>query len=144
MTTQRQALEAALSALESERIMAKDGQSNYTVEVTPKRILDAIEKVKVALAEPEQEPVAYMAHINGITYFASNRKGICLAALGADDDGLIVPLFASPQPREWQELGEDEALEAFNRSGTIVDTSPIEQYVICQFISAALRAKNGG
>lgn len=59
MTTQRQALEAALSALESERIMAKDGQSNYTVEVTPKRILDAIVKVKEALVEPKPitEPV---------------------------------------------------------------------------------------
>jgi hypothetical protein len=101
--TQNQALEAALSALESERIMAADAQGNYTVEVTPNRILDAIAKVKAALAEPEQS-----------------------------------------QPREWQELSEDEALEAFNRSGTIVDTSPIEQYVICQFISAALRAKNGG
>jgi hypothetical protein len=145
MTTQKQALEAALSALESERIMAKDDQGDYTVEVTPKRIIDAIEKVKAALAEPGQEPVAYRAHINGITYFASNRKGICLAALGADDDGLIESLYTSPQPtqpREWQELSEDEVLDI------VLALKPglasMFASTACKAISAALRAKNGG
>lgn len=59
MSNKREALEAALNALESERIMAADDQGNYTVEVTSKRILDAIEKVKAALAEPEQSHCKY-------------------------------------------------------------------------------------
>lgn len=58
MSNKREALEAALSTLESERIMAADAQGKYTVEVTPKRIIAAIEKIKAALAEPEQEPVS--------------------------------------------------------------------------------------
>lgn len=59
MSNKREALEAALSALESERIMAADSAGNYTIEITPKRITEAIAKVKAALTEPEQEPVAW-------------------------------------------------------------------------------------
>jgi len=75
MTTQRQALEAALSALESERSMAADDQGNYTVEVTPKRILAAIEKVKAAA---DIKPKYYSAETvseGGWADFVSPSKG---------------------------------------------------------------------
>lgn len=100
MTTQKQALEAALSALESERIMAKDVQGNYTVEVTPKRIIDAIEKVKAALAEPEQEPVAHIYPSTLKKFQVSEAVGECYSVAVGCPDEVSVPVYTSPQPRE--------------------------------------------
>lgn len=109
-------------------------------------------EIEAALAEPEQEPAhIYAAAVKHTAYFfwrEENCDNFIRQFTASTPVMKVRHLVAdgkpSPQPREWQELREDEALEAFNRSGTIVDTSPIEQYVICQFISAALRAKNGG
>lgn len=101
MTTQRQALEAALSVLESERIMAADAQGNYTVEVTPKRIIDAIEKVKAALAEPEQEPAGYAVFAWGRlenTYRTRSGADLFRAACPENAYASVAPLYTSPQP----------------------------------------------
>lgn len=141
MTTQKQALEAALSALESERIMAKDGQGNYNKEVTPKRILDAVEKVKAALAEPAQEPVAKQ--------YKHSKTGEWCNFIDEKhykdtlESGLfeIRSLYTSPQPREWQELSEGEISAMYRESGSEF-LHVFEDDV--SIISAALRAKNGG
>jgi hypothetical protein len=148
--TQKQALEAALSALESERIMAQDDQGNYTVEVTPKRILDAIEQVKAALAEPEQEPVASPSILRYHAILEWNRA--------QPDPPIAIPkeywvaeqlkrFYPEPQPREWQELSEDQLAyaiesarcEAFPGGAPKTGLSRITY----KHISAALRAKNG-
>lgn len=60
MSMVKEALKSALCALESERIMGADDQGNYTVEITSKRIQDAIAKIKAALTVVEQEPVAWL------------------------------------------------------------------------------------
>ena len=110
MTTQRQALEAALSALESERIMGADAQGDYTLELTPKRILAAVEQVKAALAEPEQEPDLRGIDAGNVSEWVHLRQHGCISA-----DGLLITVksipkylaqnpSAAPQPQEWQEL----------------------------------------
>ena len=63
MTTQTEALKLALEALNTNRVMAKDSEGNYTREITPKLIVEAIAAIKAALeaqrmAQPEKEPVA--------------------------------------------------------------------------------------
>lgn len=55
MTTIHKALEQALGALEINRVIAKDADGNYTREVTPKIILDALTEGRKALAE--QAPI---------------------------------------------------------------------------------------
>jgi hypothetical protein len=153
MSNKREALEAALSALESERIMAKDGQGNYTIEVTPKRIIDAIEKVKAALAEPEQEPIRWL-----VDEAVWERKPTTDDVQMWKDCGMkimptIRPLYTSPQPREWQELSEVEVKSCEWVLETEEDFEPytgqsrwivkgVKEYA--KLISASLRAKNGG
>jgi hypothetical protein len=124
MSNKREALEAALSALESERIMAADAQGNYTVEVTPKRIQDAIAKVNAALAEPEQEPVDVLAmpdtalgrtwDIDRLIFRLSLTKNEDPSLVGAcwTATAILVriqklgKLYTSP--REWRELSGGE------------------------------------
>lgn len=147
MSNKREALEAALSALESERIMAQDGQGNYTVEATPKRILDAIEKVKGALAEPEQEPVARQfkdLKTGDWCNFIDERHYRNTLESGLFE---IRSLYTSPQPREWQELSEKEIISAisidqsYNWPYKADENTPSR---IAKRIYTALRAKNRG
>lgn len=162
MTTQRQALEAALSALESERIMAQDGQGNYTVEATPKRILEAIEKVRAALAEPEQEPVA------PIPGLAADPSNFVRWAVKSGYDMTSHPLhflflnektdaaragwkaaieqysLTSPQHRDWQELSEAEFAQLRQKCVSLEDLCSWSFYQGAMLAEGALRAKNGG
>ena len=165
MTTQKQALEAALSALESERIMAADAQGNYTVEVTPKRILDAIEKVKAALAEPEREHFSYSStqatncagcgkHKHTPLRIDAMGGYVCLTCIDQKLGSILGEFgYPEPQPREWQELSEEEALIIFSKQtyafgvkGYVVLKDESREKALNQYreISAALRAKNGG
>ena len=96
MSNKREALETALSALESERIMGADAQGNYTVEVTPKRILDAIAKVKAALAEPEQEPAAHIYPSTLKKFQASEAVGKCYSVAVGCPGEVSVPVYTSP------------------------------------------------
>lgn len=57
MTTHKEALTLALEALNTNRVMAKDSEGNYTREITPKLIVEAITAIKKTLAQPEQPKV---------------------------------------------------------------------------------------
>jgi hypothetical protein len=57
MTTHKEALTLALEALNTNRVMTKDSEGNYTREITPKLIVKAITAIKEALAQPEQPKV---------------------------------------------------------------------------------------
>jgi predicted RNase H-like nuclease len=49
------AMQKALEALERERAMAQDASGNYTIEVTPKHITEAMAELNAAIAA-SQEP----------------------------------------------------------------------------------------
>lgn len=120
-------IEAALAEPEQEPVLAGRGSEMF------KKLVGAAEKMARVVNESSRwgcvGPDAYDIALDEFQHLASH---VCTG------------IYSPPQPREWQELSEDEAMEAFERSGTVVDTSPIEIYVICKFILAELRAKNGG
>lgn len=89
------------------------------------------DKINESLAEPEQEPVAWIGA--GGTIWTT-KKG----ALKHDKNAK--PLYISPQPREWQELSEEEKTALFkNGSYPVMREDWNEEY---KAISVALRAKN--
>ena len=57
MSKQIDALKLALEALNTNRVMAKDSDGNYTREITPKLIVGAITAIKEALAQQSNEQV---------------------------------------------------------------------------------------
>ncbi len=57
----KSAMQKALDALEREQVIAQDNNGDYTINVTPKHITEAIVELRAALAELEAvEPVAYI------------------------------------------------------------------------------------
>jgi len=96
---------------------------------------DLLDKINNALAEPVQEPVAWLVGAKQWVYFDKTR-----AEYEAKFSGeLAQPLYTSPQPREWQELSEDEISAMYRESGSEF-LNVFEDDV--SIISAALRAKN--
>ena len=54
------AMKKALDALEREQVMAQDNNGDYTINITPKHITEAIGDLREALSQAvEQEPVGY-------------------------------------------------------------------------------------
>jgi hypothetical protein len=84
-------------------------------------------QIETALAEPEQEP----------SYYATQHGGLIISAKDMEALGLnkrnYVPLYPSPQPREWQELSESDVYKTHRGCS-------LEIY---KAISAALRSVNG-
>ena len=73
-----------------------------------------IRNLKSQLAQPEQEPVAYAAMINGeiawdADYPFSNEPFSCF------DDEQSVPLYTAPPKREWVGLTRNERMDIINR-----------------------------
>ena len=65
---EREKLEKVLKALGTNRVMAQDAGGNYTVEVTPKLITDAMADINESLSQPEQESVAtYTCGVCGVS-----------------------------------------------------------------------------
>jgi hypothetical protein len=96
-----EALKLALKALEAAEI---DGNCEYGVT----------EIIREALAQPEQEPVAY----------CYVQKGTSVDILTFDDapddavDGTIFPLYTTPPKREWVGLTENEIEAIEEKSAT--------------------------
>ena len=87
----------------------------------------AIEALRQALAQPEQEPVAWMDKDSGVVGRLHQWKN-------------AIPLYTAPPKREWQNLTDDEIKEIVGPWG---DT-PIKGYTRKLFdqIEAKLKEKN--
>lgn len=72
--------------------------------------LEAIEALRAALAQPEQEPVAWV-YPDGLEAL-KNRK--CWTAYGTHQNGMMRPLYTAPPQREWQGLTDEEILIIYN------------------------------
>ena len=90
MTTQTQALKLALEALEAAELdMVDDGSGNMVF-----RKEQAIAAIKEALAQPEQEPVAWM-----------DKDGDVLSASVVSGKGLRnIPLYTTPPQRTTEKI----------------------------------------
>ena len=89
--THTEALTMALEALENAKY------SDYG----NKELNKAITAIKEALAQPEQEPVAWMNDSTPSGIFARHREG-------AKNFGCTIPLYTAPPQRTWVGLTDDE------------------------------------
>ena len=84
----------------------------------------AVRTLRQALAQPEQEPVAWV--YNGILHefdpseFATSE---------------VKPLYSAPPKREWVDLDEEEQKECWDEGGS--------QWAIYQNIASKLKERNG-
>ena len=69
---------------------------------------DVLGHYREALAQPEQEPVAWMVTYGGLTHIAYTQPNMVV-------DTHYQPLYAAPPRREWVGL-TDEEIEAFDTS----------------------------
>ena len=118
----KEALKMALEALEE----PKEHFAKH-------RRLEAITAIKEALAQPEQEPVAWM-----------DKDGDVLSASIVDGKGLRnIPLYTTPPQRTWVGLTDEE------RNNCLVDADPCECLAdpeaeeLMRCIEAKLKQKNG-
>jgi hypothetical protein len=64
------AVKKALDALEREQVMAQDNNGDYTINVTPKHITEAIAELRAALSRAaEPSPVAMRYDFDGFGWF---------------------------------------------------------------------------
>jgi hypothetical protein len=130
--TQTEALKQALEALELE-----DMACRYEKDPTPEHIAKAITAIKEALAQPQQEPVAYRQWVpetpklKGHWMLANpDIKDRCLP------QGKWEPLYTTPPQRTWQGLTDEDVMAiAFN-----FDLSSLS--LVAKAIEAKLKEKN--
>ena len=117
MSDLRKAAEMALDALHN-----IDQSNNY----------DAIEALRQALAQPEQEPLVWM---NKYGHVSSEQT-----------EEYNAPLYTAPPKREWQGLTDEERVLFFTKSKNKFwdwdDGVDIEAFI--RAIEAKLKEKNGG
>jgi hypothetical protein len=118
------ALKQALDALEEINKLSV-GENSISL---PAEIDTAMDAIKAVLAQPEQEPVAWM-----------DEYGDVLSASVVDGNGLRnIPLYTAPPKREWVGLTDEEITEIRLKSFDSVATN----HAVYQAIEAKLREKN--
>ena len=142
MTTLREAAQQALEALEDHATQYPHMQKGYTV--------DAITALRAALAQQEQEPVAWQVHPFD---YGIGHKGVYAMTQRLDQvkawerkGWTVQPLYTHPPRREWQGLTEEE-IWACNQAQTdeefchiCVDHQNVPDFA--RAIEAKLKEKN--
>jgi len=128
MTTLRTAAQQALEALK-----LAIGALSDEDEAESTAVRASIKAIKTALAEPEQEPVAWMV-------YTQDGKSVCVTDNPADftDEHRALPLYTHPPRREWRGLSEEEILPLYS----MLPSSHAEMLEFARAIEAALRSKN--
>ena len=89
-------------------------------------------ELKLELAKPEQEPVAWMLP----------EYGDVLSASQADGTGIYnVPLYTAPPRKLWVGLTDDEVDACFEDHGW---SSSAMYYLVANALESKLKEKNGG
>lgn len=114
----REALKLALEHIEG----------NYTVSDE-----DAIAAIKEALAQPEQEPVAFICQ--GNAYMADDVDEYCTAT--------HIPLYTTTPQRTWVELTDEEILRELERVDPYAKRLPTGLKIFAHYLEAKLKEKNG-
>jgi hypothetical protein len=130
----KEALTLALEALEIADNIALVG-----VAYTPKsvdaglgKIRAAITAIKEALAQPVQEPVAWMC--DGEPYAVKQMR---LSINGGGEHPNQVPLYTTPQQRPWVGLTDDEIYDSYNEPH-----SDSEMVAFAREVEVKLKEKN--
>ena len=140
--TKDEALKLALEALERSVATCFDPYAHEQVMGRPEHFVNqAITAIKEALAQPEQEPVAWQ-FMKGSSF--RKRRPDDFDDLASDGLPYWNPLYTTPQQRTWVGL-TDEEIKAFDtwhdhREEEIGWVNPSE---IVAYIEAKLKQKNG-
>ena len=129
--TKDEALTMALMAMENELACGRTNDADD--DAAAGQMYDAITAIKEALAQPEQEPVAW-AYVNSDD--ECEQIEYCTESPLPE----FVPLYASPPKREWVGLTDDEIKAIVGPWGN----TEIKGYTRTLFdqIEAALKEKN--
>ena len=120
--------QAAQQALEALCLDAGDAQ--VTLEA------DAINALRAALEQPEQEPVAWMV-------YTEDGKSVCVTDNPADFvEWRSLPLYTHPPRREWRGLTEEEIVNVLGNVRERLDGNVFVGFA--RIIEAALKEKNTG
>ena len=96
----------------------------------------AITAIKKALAQPKQEPLAWISTGPArMIHWTADKP-----AYGDD----WVPLYTTPPQRTWVELTDDEIWEAYMKAPLTLDCSTDELYALARKVEAKLKEKNNG
>ncbi len=100
-------------------------------------INDWSQSIRGALAQPEQEPVAWMV-VNGEGKIeqTSHYKPECERWLKYDPTRRLVPLYTAPPQREWQGLTDEDKREIID------ETEPEDRGYVMALVEAKLKEKN--
>ena len=130
----RAAAKAALDWLESTKTQSME------------EYLQVIDSLKAALAEPEQEPVAWMW--DQANYQDTDVRGrgwhFGMGLQHPNNESMtrnVKALYTAPPRREWVSLTDEEIWEWFRDNTALTNESGIR---IVRAIEAKLREKNGG
>lgn len=132
-----EAMKQALNALDYYASFATGKERGFTFPIIT-ALRQAIEQAE------KQEPVAYVAVINGeidwnADYPFSNEPFTCF------DDENAVPLYTSPPRKEWVSLTDEEITKAYEVSGhcqTLRSRDAFAVFSLARAIEAALKDKN--
>ena len=103
MTTLREAAQMALDALESSRVFVTSREKIKHPEGT-EWYDERIEALRAALAQPEQEPVAWCFKES-----TGNLFGFTTELFDDEEQASnLVPLYTAPPQREWVGLTDEE------------------------------------
>ena len=120
MTTLREAAQMALDALEE-----------FCEHGAMLRPLERRDALRAALAQPEQEPVAWCFKES-----TGNLFGFTTELFDDEEQASnLVPLYTAPPQREWQRLTDEEMLD-------IADMAYANDLELLQTLQAKLKEKN--
>ena len=134
-------LKLALEALETE--LSIDWTNNDEFNASAEKMHEAITAIKEALAQPEQEPVAWMFEHDetGRMNYVSN-DGIHNPTMFLEMNpryALVCPLYTTPSQRTWVSLTNEEIDSYFENHGW----SPSKDYYpVIKAIEAKLKQLN--
>jgi len=130
----REAMKLALEAL----VFAQYEDEDYD-DACDQKVRDARNALRQALAQPEQEPIAWM-HTTGTGHVYFRKKP-------QDKVFNPQPVYTSPK-REWVGLTADEIWQCNKASGSAVEFHICYEHQnvldFAESIEAKLREKNGG
>ena len=101
------------------------------------RPIETRDAIKEALAQPEQEPVAYGMWDTMLGYGGR----MMMVRLDKGQDGCTVPLYATPPQRTWVGLTDEEVLKFRD---IVPNTLGYDLIEFAQAIEAKIKEKNNG
>ena len=137
MTDLRKAAQQALEALEGELLKMLDKPVDEQYRVRYAYLLRVITALREALAQPVQEPVAWL-YPEGLEAL---QNGKCWTTYPTEHEDCNIPLYTASPQRPWVGLTEFQFAEIYNKWNDSNGSTPWGLY---HAIEKALKAKNHG